>query len=90
MSAHSASLRARVAHMIRTNRASVPVPDRPDQGDEDLRARVERLEATVEALQDQLYRHECNTDQRFHDVQRRVQPDEMARALSADARSRRI
>jgi hypothetical protein len=76
--------------MIRAGRASVVATDRPNQGDEGLQARVERLEAMVEALQDQLYRHECNTDQRFHDVQRRLEPDEMARALSADARARRI
>ena len=88
MSAHSASLRARVAHMIRAGRASAQVPER--QPDEGLEARVERLEAVAEALQDQLYRHECNTEQRFHDLKRRVQPDEMARALSADARARRI
>ena len=90
MSADSASLRVRVAHMIRTGRATVPVPDRPNQGDEGLQARVERLEALAEALQDQLYRHECNTDRRFLDLRRRVEPDEIARALSADARARRI
>ena len=58
--------------------------------DANLQARVDRLERVVEALQDQLYRQARRDDERFAALHHSLQPDEMARALNADARRRGI
>jgi hypothetical protein len=55
---------------------------------EDLRARVDALEGLVEGLQDALYRQSRHEDERIDELRRRLEPDELARALSADARRR--
>jgi hypothetical protein len=52
--------------------------------------RVDRLEQMAEALQDQLYRQARRQDERFTALHHSLQPDEMARALNADARRRGI
>jgi hypothetical protein len=58
--------------------------------DASLEVRVDRLEQMVEALQDQLYRQARQADERYVALQQSLRPDEMARALSADARRRGI
>jgi hypothetical protein len=55
---------------------------------EELRDRVERLESVVEGLQDALYRETQRQDDRIAALHARTEPDEIARALSADARKR--
>jgi len=55
-----------------------------------LQVRVDRLEQMAEALQDQLYRQARLQDERFAALHHSLQPDEMARALNADARRRGI
>jgi hypothetical protein len=62
--------------------------DSPDEGIEALHARVERLEEVVEGLQDALYRHARHQDERIEELQRSMEPGELARTLSADARRR--
>src|SRR5439155_665484 len=47
-----------------------------------------RLEAMVLDLQDALYRHSQHEDERIHELQRKLQPRTMARAMSDDARQR--
>jgi hypothetical protein len=59
-----------------------------DEGIDALHARVERLEEVVEGLQDALYRHARHQDERIEELQRSMEPEELARALSADARRR--
>ncbi len=54
----------------------------------DLRDRVAELEAMVEGLQDALYRHSRQEDERIAELRHRTEPEEMARALSEDARRR--
>jgi hypothetical protein len=53
-----------------------------------LRERVERLETVVEGLQDALYRQAQHHDEDFEELRRSLHPEEIARALSADARRR--
>jgi hypothetical protein len=63
----------------------------PAQPAPDLRALVERvdaLEAMVEALQDSVDRQAKRTDGRLDDLTRQLQPSELARTLSEDARKR--
>ena len=53
-----------------------------------LDARMEHLEATLEGLQDALYRQAQREAETRADLQRRTDPDRIARELSADARRR--
>jgi vacuolar-type H+-ATPase subunit I/STV1 len=82
----------RAAALIRADVSgkSGSVPAR--QGDtaqvDELRERLERLEAMVENLQDALYRHSVHEDERIDDLRHRTEPEEIARSLSHDARRR--
>jgi hypothetical protein len=80
----------RFGRTVRPSQAKFPgaLPSRPSETD--LRVRVERLEQMVEGLQDQVYRMAQQDDERFAELQRSVQPDELARVLSEDARRRGI
>jgi hypothetical protein len=80
----------RVRRTVRPSQAKLlgALPSKPSETD--LRVRVERLEQMVEGLQDQVYRRAQQDDERFAELQRSVQPDELARALSDDARRRGI
>jgi hypothetical protein len=53
-----------------------------------LRRRVDELEGMVEALQDALYRQSMLDHERLEELTRRLEPEEIAKALSADARRR--
>jgi hypothetical protein len=53
-----------------------------------LAARVDQLEAMLEGLQDAMHRESSRTNQRVDDLARSVRPDQLARALSDDARRR--
>jgi hypothetical protein len=75
-------LRVRVGSALATR----PPADRRRY--EELRDRVERLESVVEGLQDALYRETQRQDERITALHARTEPDEIARALSADARRR--
>jgi hypothetical protein len=55
-----------------------------------LEERVKHLEATLEALQDAVDRQSVLQDERFTDLRKRTAPDQMARALSEDARRRGV
>ena len=54
----------------------------------DLRARLEHLEAVVEGLQDAVHRESVRHDELIGALQRKTEPEEIARALSDDARRR--
>jgi hypothetical protein len=51
-------------------------------------ARLDALEAMVEALQDAVDRQATRHDERLNQLARQLQPSELARALSEDARKR--
>ena len=54
----------------------------------ELGRRVDRLEAQLEALQDAVHRDAVRRDEQQARLERRTEPDEIARALSSDARRR--
>jgi hypothetical protein len=55
-----------------------------------LEARIERLEAAVEGLQDAIHRETVVHDERLDELGRRTEPHQIARALSQDARERGV
>jgi hypothetical protein len=65
------------------DRAATP----PEQAAE-LRARVAHLEQLVQGLQDSVYREVQRLDKRVTEIERRIEPAELASALSKDARER--
>ena len=55
---------------------------------ERVEARVEHLETALEGLQDALYRHEVLDEENMSELHRRMDPEQLARDLSRDARRR--
>jgi hypothetical protein len=55
---------------------------------EELEWRLNRLEAQLEGLQDAVHRDAVRRDEREARLERRTEPQQMARSLSRDARSR--
>jgi hypothetical protein len=53
-----------------------------------LRARVDQLERALEALQDSVYKDVVRQDQQLEELNRRLDPPNLVRALSDDARRR--
>ena len=53
-----------------------------------LEQRVEHLEALVEGLQDAVHRDAVRHEQRMSELERRTEPEVVAKALSDDARRR--
>ena len=53
-----------------------------------LDARMDHLEATLEDLQDALYRQAVRADETRAELHERTEPERIARDLSADARKR--
>jgi hypothetical protein len=50
--------------------------------------RIDHLESLVEGLQDAVHRESVRHDQQAAHLERKTEPQQMARALSADARKR--
>ncbi len=66
-------------------------PPPADTGQDRLRAleaRVEHLEALVQGLQDSVHRESSRHDKRISDLETRIQPATLGKALSDDARAR--
>jgi hypothetical protein len=88
------SLLERVATMRRQASDASAAGVQPSPPDEDesplaaLEARVAHLEAALEGLQDAVHRDSVRYDERITELQRKLQPGEIARALSSDARER--
>jgi hypothetical protein len=55
---------------------------------ERVHARLDRLEAMLEGLQDAVYRESQRQDEEIDDLKGRTEASHMARALSDDARRR--
>ena len=53
-----------------------------------LDARIEHLERALEGLQDAVYRHALQEDENIGELRRRIEPEQLARELSRDARRR--
>jgi hypothetical protein len=54
----------------------------------ELERRVNQLEAQLEGLQDAVHRDAVRRDEREARLERRTEPQQIARSLSRDARSR--
>jgi hypothetical protein len=76
-------LRDRIARLGRADRPAAP-PEELRR----LAARVAHLEALVEGLQDAVHRESVRHDQRVAELERKTQPEVLAKALSEDARRR--
>jgi hypothetical protein len=61
---------------------------RPPTGVRPLVERIDALEAMVEGLQDSVDRQSRRQDERISELARRLDPSELARALSDDSRKR--
>ena len=55
---------------------------------ERLESRMEHLELVLEGLQDAVHRRAVREDESIDELRRRTQPDQIARDLSRDARTR--
>jgi predicted nucleic acid-binding Zn-ribbon protein len=53
-----------------------------------LEERVQHLEALVEGLQDAVHRDSIRHEERMSELERRTQPEALAKALSDDTRRR--
>ena len=53
-----------------------------------LEQRIQHLEALVEGLQDAIYRDSMRHEQRMTELERKTEPEALAKALSDDARRR--
>lgn len=64
--------------------AAVPGPDRLRT----VEARVEHLESLLQGLQDSVHRESSRHDKRIADLEARIQPGALGKAISDDARAR--
>jgi hypothetical protein len=53
-----------------------------------LHARIDNLESAIRGLQDATHRQIVQQNERLDELSKRIRPDQMARALSQDARDR--
>jgi hypothetical protein len=96
MSRESERLRARVRQIRRAftpPEGASPAHATPTAGPDadqvaDLRARVAHLEQLVQGLQDSVYRESHRQEKRLTDLELRLDPTELAAALSKNARER--
>jgi alkylation response protein AidB-like acyl-CoA dehydrogenase len=77
------TLRERIARLKQRRQ-----PAQPPEDLQRLRERLEHLEALVEGLQDAVHRDSIRHEERMTELERRIQPEVLAKALSADARRR--
>ncbi len=83
----------RVVQLGRRRRAAEeadaqPPSEGPEQRIQALEQRLERLEALLEGLQDAVHRQSIRERARIDALEKKIEPAEIARALSRDARER--
>ena len=76
-------LRGRISKLAAARR---PAPHQDDL--RRLQERVDHLEALVEGLQDAVHRDSVRHEERMDQLERKTEPDALAKALSDDARRR--
>ena len=84
---------ARIRQLRRASKpayeAAQPAPAAPEEDHvHALEARVEQLEALVQGLQDSVHRESARHAKRIAELEARIQPAALGRALSDDARAR--
>jgi hypothetical protein len=77
-------LRERIGRLAQSRRTD----RQPHEDLEPLRRRLEHLETLVEGLQDAVHRDSVRHEQRMAELERKTQPEALAKALSEDARRR--
>ena len=76
-------------HLDRAREFLASRRSRPEPRDlRSLMERVDALEAMVEGLQDSVDRQARRQDERINELARRLEPAQLARAISDDARER--
>jgi hypothetical protein len=86
---HGRRLRKRIGEVLDAAAGRVKPPiEPPETSRPSLEERVAHLEALVEGLQDAVHREAQRHDRRIAEIERKTEPEELARALSADARRR--
>ena len=80
------TLRARMARLLADRRTGQTTEERSRL--QRLEERVAHLEALVEGLQDAVHRDSIRHEERMAELERKTEPEAMAKALSADARRR--
>ena len=76
-------------HLDRARKLLASRRSRPEPPDlRSLIERVDALEAMVEGLQDSVDRQARRQHERIHELARRLEPAQLARAISDDARER--
>jgi uncharacterized coiled-coil protein SlyX len=60
----------------------------PDDRIASLETRVSHLEAMIEGLQDSVHRETMRSNDRLDEMERKIEPSELSRRLSKDARER--
>jgi hypothetical protein len=76
------------AMLLRLRRRPSPPQDLAHHRMDALEGRVADLEGLVEGLQDAVHRDSVRRDEQAARLERKVEPRELARALSDDARER--
>ena len=71
----------------RLRHAKPPDQDRQQRLDR-IEQRLDQLEALVEGLQDAVHRDSVRHEQRMAELERKTEPEALAKALSEDARRR--
>lgn len=87
--ARSRALIGQVVRLARVRRSDDGVAEAPEDWEARLRAleqRISHLEALLEGLQDSVHREAVRHDERIADLEQKVEPAQMARELSRDAR----
>ena len=74
--------------MARRMRRTIARRRRHDEAESLLRTRVDQLEKALEALQDSVYKDVVRQDERIDELARRLDPPNLVRAISEDARRR--
>ena len=60
----------------------------PDDRIASLETRVTHLESMIEGLQDSVHRETMRSKERLDEMERKIEPSELSRRLSKDARER--
>ena len=81
--AHVTSLRKRIRKLAQARQGALKTEDLRR-----LEKRLEHLEALVEGLQDAVHRDSVRHDERIAELERKTQPEAVAKSLSDDARRR--
>jgi hypothetical protein len=74
--------------MARRMRRTIARRRRHDEDDALLRTRIDQLERALEALQDSVYKDVVRQDERIDELARQLDPPNLVRAISEDARRR--